>query len=415
MVIVASIAALSSVLWTPTLVAQQAVTAPAATPNTGAAPQAQVPLGTPLPQAVRSFRVAGWDPDGHGVLFHVDGRRVMVVEGTPEQMGRAHARLLERECHYLIERVLYGVGAFDSVAGGEWFFDTMETIQRRTLPYIPPRFLEEIDALAAELNIPQRDARLANLFPERFHCSGVAVRGKATAQGRVIHARVLDYMRDIGLQNASVITVFRPSGYHTWMSVGYAGFVGTVTAMNEKGLAVGEMGGRGEGLWDGTPMSLLLRDVMERADDVEQAVDILRRAKRTCEYYYVLSDRSGAMVGIRATPDEFLVLHPGEQHPLLPVVPEDCILISADRRAEVLSERIRARYGHITVRDMIDIIKRPVAMDSNLHDAIMLPESLDVYAAEAGRYTPACDEPYLHVNLKEVLRWYETARRSRTD
>ncbi|GAB6167343.1 hypothetical protein JCM19992_33430 [Thermostilla marina] len=369
----------------------------------------------PLPRAVRSFRVAGRDPDGHGVLFHVDGRRVMVVEGSPEQMGRAHARLLTRECHYLVERVLYGVGAFDSVAEGKWFFDTMDEIRRRTLPFIPARFLEEIDAMADELNIPHRDARLANLFPERFHCSGVAVRGKATADGRVIHARVLDYMRDIGLQNASVVTVFRPDGYHTWMSVGYAGFVGTVTAMNEKGLAVGEMGGRGEGLWDGTPMSLLLRDVMERAENVDQAVDILRRAKRTCEYYYVLSDRTGAMVGIRATPDEFLVLHPGEQHPLLPRVPDDCILISADRRAEVLSERLHARYGRITVGDMIEIIKRPVAMESNLHDAIMLPESLDLYAAEAGRFTPACDEPYLHVNLKEVLRWYETARRSRTD
>ena len=79
------------------------------------------------------------------------------------------------------------------------------------------------------------------------------------------------------------------------MSLGYAGFIGTVTAMNEKGLAIGEMGGRGEGDWDGMPMSFLLRDVMERADTVEEALAILRAAPRTCEYYYVLSDRSGAL------------------------------------------------------------------------------------------------------------------------
>ena len=60
------------------------------------------------------------------------------------------------------------------------------------------------------------------------------------------------------------------------MSLGYAGFIGTVTAMNEKGLAIGEMGGRGEGDWDGMPMSFLLRDVMERADTVDAALAILR-------------------------------------------------------------------------------------------------------------------------------------------
>ena len=62
------------------------------------------------------------------------------------------------------------------------------------------------------------------------------------------------------------------------MTLGYAGFVGTVTAMNEKGLAIGEMGGGGQGHWDGVPMSLLLRDVMERAASVEEALEILRRS-----------------------------------------------------------------------------------------------------------------------------------------
>ena len=73
--------------------------------------------------------------------------------------------------------------------------------------------------------------------------------------GRVLHARVLDYMRDIDLQDAAAVTVFMPDGRYKWMSLGYAGFIGTVTAMNEKGLAIGEMGGRGQGHWDGMPMT----------------------------------------------------------------------------------------------------------------------------------------------------------------
>ncbi len=42
-------------------------------------------------------------------------------------------------------------------------------------------------------------------------------------------------------------------------------------------------------------LSLLLRDVMERARTVEEGLDILRETPRTCEYYYVLSDKSRAM------------------------------------------------------------------------------------------------------------------------
>jgi len=73
----------------------------------------------------------------------------------------------------------------------------MADIERRELPHIPPRFLEECDALSKAAGISTRDGRHANLFPERFHCTGVALRGKATTGGRVLHARVLDYMRDI--------------------------------------------------------------------------------------------------------------------------------------------------------------------------------------------------------------------------
>ena len=45
----------------------------------------------------------------------------------------------------------------------------------------------------------------------------------------------------------------------------------------------GEMGGRGEGNWDGKPMAQLVREVMENADTLEEAVEIMRKSPRTCE------------------------------------------------------------------------------------------------------------------------------------
>ncbi|HNQ74932.1 MAG TPA: hypothetical protein PKN95_15205, partial [Verrucomicrobiota bacterium] len=165
--------------------------------------------------------------------------------------------------------------------------------------------------------------------------------------------------------------------------------------------------------WKGD--SFLLREVMERAASVEEALAIIQNTPRTCEYYYVVSDKTGAMCGLHCLPDKMEVLHPGQQHPLLPEVPEDAVFVSAGIRAETLSRRLRENYGRIDAAQLMEIIKRPVAMESNLHDAILAPETLEMWFADAGRTTPACDEPYTHVKLDELLKFYEAAMATSPD
>ncbi len=370
----------------------------------------------PAPHPIRTGRpeTVGWAGNGCGVLCRLAGKNLLFLEGDAEQMGRAHGELLGAQVRKLIERVVYFVGAADTVQSGRWFLEHMAEVERRTLPHIPPRFLVECDAMAEAAGVSRRDGRYGNLFPERFHCSGVAIRGKATKNGQVLHARVLDYMRDISLQTCAALMVFRPTGRNAWISHGYAGFIGTVTAMNEKGLAIGEMGGRGEGKWDGLPMSFLLRDVAERAASVAEALDLMRAAPRTCEYYYVLSDRSGEIVAIHAEPDRFDILRAGENHPQLPPALPDSVLVSGPDRAVHLSERIKQHYGRIDAAAMIEIIKRPVAMNSNLHNAVFAPQTLDLWIADAGKHTPACDEPYVHCNLRQLLDFFDDAKKKRS-
>jgi hypothetical protein len=100
------------------------------------------------------------------------------------------------------------------------------------------------------------------------------------------------------------------------------------------------------------------------------------------------------------------VFTPGQQHELLPKMPPETVLISLDERAKKLSERLHANYGKITPEMMIEIIKRPVSMESNLHNAVFMPETLDMWFADAGKTTPACDEPYTKVNLRVLLEYY---------
>jgi hypothetical protein len=186
--------------------------------------------------------------------------------------------------------------------------------------------------------------------------------------------------------------------------VGYAGFVGTVTAMNEKHVAIGEMGGRGEGLWDGKPMAQLMREVMERANTLEDAVSIMRRGPRTCEYYYVISDaKSMKAVGIAATPDKFETIGPGQSHPLLPHAFPDVVLMSAGNRYETLAARVRENYGKFDSASARALMNRPVCMGSNIQSVLFEPDTLDFWVANADSKNVASHTRYTRYNLKRLL------------
>ena len=331
---------------------------------------------------------------------------VLIFAGTPEEIGRQHGQLCRNEINRSYDCLRLVAGGY-LLMKNEWFYDTILEAQRRSLKATPERFLVELDAMSAAAGLTLAQGREIGFFPELFHCSGIAARGKATVGAQVVHARVLDYMRDIGLQTAAQIQVYIPDGFLPWISVGFAGFNGTVTAMNSAGLAMGEMGGRGEGNWDGLPMSYLMRRIMEECHSVTEARQMIANTPLTCEYYYVISDKSGDMVAVEARSGETpTFLAPGEKHPLLKEAFEDIAWITAPGRQPALCERLHQYYGKIDAESMKEIIKRPVSMASNLHDAIFLPQSLDLHFAYADAKQPACNCTYYHLNLNELLKYY---------
>lgn len=334
--------------------------------------------------------------EGNGSLEIKDGQRVLRLRGKPYDIGVQHGRLLAPNVKRLCDRVIYGIGFYYSIEKGEWFLDAAAKLVERQRPFIAPEYFEEMRGVADGAGLPLATVQAANIFPEFFHCSGVAVFGKATQGGTLLHARVLDYMTGVGLQDEAVTMAIEREGARRFVNVGYAGFIGSVTGMNEKKVAIGEMGGRGEGKWDGTPMALLLRGALENCDTLENALDYMRRRPRTCEYYYVVSDgKSRTARGVAATPEKFEVVVPGEAVPLLPERVEDAVLLSAGHRYKELVKRVRDLHGRIGVGEMQRIIARGVAMKENLHDAIFEPATLTLWIANASRHGPACDERFV--------------------
>lgn len=342
--------------------------------------------------------------EGQGRLEDHDGTRVLFLKGTPEEMGRQHGVLLRKQVRDLVAKILYGVGVGSSFEKGRWFFGEIEEAQKRIGPFIDPRYLREMDAMAQAAGLDVEEIRLANFFPELFHCSGFAVYGSATADGRMYHGRILDYLRGVGLEPNAVVIVHQPDQGYAWANVSYGGFVGSVTGMNEKRISVGEMGGRGEGNWDGKPMAQLVREVLEKAATLDEAVEIMRRGPRTCEYYYVIADgNTKRAVGIAATPETFEVIQPGEAHPRLPHAIRDAVLMSAGDRYEELAKRVQGGHGKLDAAGARKLMDRPVAMNSNIHSVLFAPETLDFWVANADSENVASHTRYTHYNLRELL------------
>jgi uncharacterized protein (DUF1810 family) len=343
--------------------------------------------------------------EGEGRLETIDGTRVLFLKGSPEEMGRQHGVLMKKQIRDLVDRILYGVGVGSSFEKGRWFIREIEEAQARLQPHMDTRYLREMDAIAQASGLMKEEVRLANFFPELFHCSGFALFGRATQDGRMYHGRVLDYLRGLGLEQNAVVMVIQPDLGNAWVNVSYAGFVGSITAMNEKKVAIGEMGGRGEGNWDGKPMAQLVREVMEKASTLDEAVEIMRKGPRTCEYYFVISDaKSKQAVGIAATSATFEVIRPGQSHPRLPHAIEDAVLMSAGSRYEALAERVKAGHGQFDAGSARDLMTRPVCMNSNIHSALFAPDTLEFWVANADSANVASHTRYTHYNLAELLQ-----------
>jgi isopenicillin-N N-acyltransferase-like protein len=342
--------------------------------------------------------------EGQGRLEIRDGTRVLFVKGTPEEMGRQQGMLLRKQVRRNTHNVLYGLGVGGSVAEGKWFFGEMERAGERLLPYMDARYLREMDALADASGLEREEIRTANLFPELFHCSGFAIYGDATHDGRLYHGRILDYFRGQGLEQNAVVVVTEPDVGNAWVNISYAGFVGSVTAMNEKHVAIGEIGGRGEGLWDGKPMAQLVREVMEKADTIDDAVAIMRRGPRTCEYYYVISDgKTRRAVSIKATPDTFDVVPAGGEHPMIPETVKDAAVVSGGNRFTELIRRIKAGYGTFDEASARELMTPPVCMKSNIHSVLFEPGTLDFWVANADARNVASKTRFTRYNLAELL------------
>jgi hypothetical protein len=346
---------------------------------------------------------------GAGFLEEVDGSRVLHVKGEPYEMGYQQGALLRDDIREMVH-FLFDVKAKEVKLelGGVKLLDPKRVISgivAQQRKYVPERFFEEMHGIADGAGLAVEDIVIANFIPELFHCSGFALANSATRDGTLYHGRILDYGCDWRLQEHAVLTVAGPRNRIPFVNVTYAGFAGSVTGMNAERVSIGEMGGRGTGHWDGTPMAFLVRMVLEEGDTLERAIGIFKDHPRTCEYYFVIADgKTGKAVGMEASWNVFGTIGMGETHPRLPVPVKDAVILSAGDRYVELVKRIQKGHGTFNEESARHLMDRPVAMKSNLHSVLFETTTTRFWVANASvDGKPAAEQPYRAFQLSELL------------
>jgi len=251
------------------------------------------------PRIERVFREAR---AGGGELRYINQLPVLMLQGTPEQMGRQSAALMAD--------ALAKVGEYPrrllklARAGERW--EDLVAEARALLANAPADHRREMKAFAAACKLDAELGLMANTLPDmyraHFGCSSLIVSARRSATGGPLFGRNLDFYTQGFLEKYSLVAVYRPTGKHAFVSVGFPGLFGCLSGMNDAGLALAVhevyFSSDDSPMFDpeGVPYLFAFRRVLEECTTVNEAAEMLRGMRRTTKLNLAVCDPHDAAV-----------------------------------------------------------------------------------------------------------------------
>ena len=144
-------------------------------------------------------------------------------------------------------------------------------------------------------------------------CTSFGTWNDRSVDSTMIVGRNFDFYVGDKFAEEKIVAFINPSEGYKFMSVTWGGFIGAVSGMNEKGLAV-TINAAKTNIPSGsaTPVSLVAREILQYAKNIEEAKQIASRRKMfVAESFLVASAEDNKAVVIEKTPDALDVYDPG--------------------------------------------------------------------------------------------------------
>ncbi len=209
------------------------------------------------------------------------------LSGDAQAIARQEAELSGPELHALLH-VMGSLAALLGRCHGPARY-------ARWTAAIPASQRVEMDCLAASTGIATEALVRANVLVETC-CTALVRLPNPTAALEVV--RTVDFFPAARIGGTTVVKRYRREGALSLLSVSWPGFVGVVSGLNEAGVTACILlhhGGRRYP--DGMPLASRLRDVLETAQDLPDAIRRLESEPVSSGHYMLLTDsRSAAVV-----------------------------------------------------------------------------------------------------------------------
>ncbi|KJE94496.1 hypothetical protein CAOG_05130 [Capsaspora owczarzaki ATCC 30864] len=386
-------------------------------PNPDAQPNT-LPITTSAPVLVRSITNAKLFIAGQGD----DQFNILHVWGSPYEMGYAHGSILKEEASEFVLAVwAYLVGQADSAINGTahnlrpWMVDlianfgldaALDLTFDATNPYTGSYFLDEMHGLADATGLDYKMIRRVHMIGEltKGGCSMYGAWGKATAStGKLFQMRALDWDVDGPFKDYPQITVYHPSNSdngHAFANIGWTGWLGSITGFSSVQTAISEIGATysdasfGSDSRFGVPFTFLLRDILQFDQTIDDALNRITNAHRTCSLILGVGD--GKLNEFRSVQYSYSVANIFDDQNMQPYNEtwhpriENIVYYGMDWLCPnydiVLARQLTKHYGNITAEVTINDIL-PIVQTGDLHIAVYdLTEQL-VHVAVAKRST----------------------------
>ncbi len=216
---------------------------------------------------------------------------VVVVRGTPYEMGRQLGEAMKAEIQQFIPAALAGIAQELKVSEND-----LREVWARSAAYADDRVEQELAGLADGSGVPLSTLQAVHAVPllMPYSCSSIAAWGAATEDGHLYQTRNLDWSLEIGAHEFPVIVVYIPDKGIPHVVPSFAGMIGAHTGMNAKGITLAEMGdasGKEAPYFVHAPhFTVFFRTMLYDGDSLTSALDIFNAQPLTKRYHFVFGD-----------------------------------------------------------------------------------------------------------------------------
>jgi len=379
-----------------------------------------------LPIDRSPLRLVRQVPNGKLYLAGSGQDQIYVVHlyGEPYDWGVAEGQLLKNEITYVLTNFMLHLEqtienglpdlpqAVRDFIAQYGLIGALELTALMTADYTPKHFFEEMRGMANSTGLSYETILNVHMLPELVQaaCSMFGAWGTSTPDGSLYQLRALDWDTSGPLQMYPTVTVYHPKAGngHAFANVAWAGFIGTLTGMSSVPLGISEKVGDDFG-WEsriGVPWHFLLRDILQFDMTLDDAINRMANAARTCNIYLGIGDGNQRQFRLFEYGwSELLVFNPLNT-PFTPRIPD---IVYRGVNQDCLSQQLQkysAQHNVTAINTIRDVVS--ISKTGDLHIAVYDHNHMIMYVANA-RSTketgplPAYNRQFVQFNMNALF------------